>query len=215
MSEKITTYQLREPEIPISMDRDEFYREQTEAFRTTGKPTRACEIADVILFNSRKEMIVQKRAPNKNHNPYLIDKAIGGHVTFGDNPFFTVMVETVQELRVPSIVLRTNDDFRKTYELLKNYLDSIAILKHVDQKILFLDKIIKGEKITIANKVHLFLGIYGGAMKPVDHEASGVLYYDLDFLKKEMAAVPDNFTHDLHYFLEHYEKEINEFLKNF
>ncbi len=214
MSEKITTYQLREPEIPISMDRNEFYREQIEAFKTTGKPTRACEIIDIILFNSRKEIMVQKRAPNKKHNPYLIDKAIGGHVNFGDNPFYAVMVETIQELKIPSIVLRTDDDFKKTHILLKNYLDSIAVIKQIDQKILFLEKIINDEKITIANKVHLFLGIYDGATKPVDYEASGILYYNLDFLKQEMENMPNNFTYDLHYFLKHYEKEINEFLKN-
>lgn len=215
MSEKITTYQLRELEIPIAMDRDEFYREQIKAFKTTGKPTRACEIVNVILFNSQKEIIVQKRAPSKNHNPYLIDKAVGGHIVFDDNPFYTVMVETIQELKVPSIVLRTDDDFKKTHMLLKNYLDNIAIIKQIDQKILFLDRIISGEKIIIANKVHLFFGIYDGATKPVDQEASGVLYYNLDFLKQEMKNMPNNFTYDLFYFFKHYAKEIDKFLKSF
>ena len=47
------------------------------------------------------------------------------------------------------------------------------------------------KKITIANNVFLFFGIYGGTMKPADREASGVLYYELDVLREEMKKMPE------------------------
>lgn len=215
MSEIITTYELRDPEIAIPMERSEFYREQIKTFKLTGKPSRAVEVVVVLLFNSKKQIILQKRAHNKAHNAQLIDKAIGGHIKFGDNPFYTVMVETLQELRVPSIVLRTDEDFSKTYVLLRSYLETNSILKQIDRGFVELNKVIDGEKITIENKISVFFGVFDGATKPVDQEASGVLYYNLDILKQEMKDRPENFTKDLEYLLQKYKKEIDDFLKHF
>ena len=70
------------------------------------------------MFNSYGEMIIQKRSFDKNHNPGLLDKSIGGHVQFGDTPDYTAMVETIQELQTPSIVLKNENDFVKTFHLL-------------------------------------------------------------------------------------------------
>jgi hypothetical protein len=52
------------------------------------------------------------------------------------------MVESVQELKVPSIVLRNHNDYVKTYNLLKNYLTSTAIIEYIDTKITYNTKII-------------------------------------------------------------------------
>lgn len=212
MSENITTYELRDPDIAIPMDRDAFYAEQIETFKATGKPTRACEVINIILFNKDGEIIVQKRSNNKFHNPGLIDKSIGGHIRYGESPFYTVMVETVQELRVPSIVLRTAEDFSKTLDLLNTYLDNIAIVKQIDHRIENFEKVIDGELITVANNVHFFLGVYSGATKPVDKEASGVLYYTLDSLHKEIKERPDMFTSELRWYLHEYDTQIQSFL---
>lgn len=214
MSEKITICDLEKPGTFFPMDREEFYEEQVKVFKETGKPSKASQIIDILLFTEEKEIILQKRALNKLNNPNLIDKSIGGHNTFGDTPFYTVMVETIQELKVPSIVLKNDEDFRKTHLLLKNYIGSIAVIKEIDNKIFELEKIMHGERIKIANDVHLFFGVYGGAIKPVDKEATGVLYYDLDVLSAEIKQNPDFFTGDLKFFLEHYRKEIDEFLKS-
>ena len=213
MSEIVSTYHLDNPWDAHPMDREHFYNEQIDEFKKTGQPTRAVGIFDVLLFTERKEIILQKRSHNKRHNPYLIDKTVGGHIQYGDSPFYTAMVETVQELRVPSVVLREGENFEHTYKLLAHNLESTAILKLIKQGIYFLDKIIDNEKIKIANNVYLFLGIYSGASKPVDREASGILYYELDTLKDEMKRSPDLFTPDLHFFLEKFEKEIKNFLR--
>ncbi len=213
MSEIITTYEIREPNIPIPMERIKFYEEQVKTFKKTGRPSRTVEIVHVLLFTPEGEILLQKRAPSKHHNPNLIDKSMGGHITFGDAPFYTVMVETVQELQVPSIVLYNEADFKKTYKLLRNYLESIAIIKQIDSKIVVFERIINKQKVKISHKAHFFLGVYGGSTKPVDRESSGVLYYSLKMLGKEMKYHPDNFTNDLLYYLKNYKNEIGKIMK--
>lgn len=108
MSEILNTFLLDDPETPIPMDRDKFYAEQVNIFQKTGKPTRACEIVDVFIFNSHGQLFMQKRSYHKAHNPGILDKSIGGHVRHTDTPDYTVMVETVQELQTPSIVLKND-----------------------------------------------------------------------------------------------------------
>ncbi len=213
MPETIITYSLDEKDVATPMDRDKFYNEQIETFKKNKQPTRAVEIVEIILINERCEMIVQKRSGAKRHNPCLFDKSIGGHIQYGDSPDYTVMVETVQELQIPSIVLRNEDDFKKTYKLLFNYLNTTAIIKHIETKFYNLEKIFDGEKIIIANKKHTYIGIYAGAVKTVDREAKGILFYDLESLNKELKSFPDIFTNDLHVFMKEYGKEIENFVK--
>lgn len=212
MSEIINTYLLSDPENIVPMDRDDFYKEQIEVFEKTGEPTRACEIIDCFIFNSEKEILIQKRSFEKNHNPGLLDKSIGGHVQYGDTLDYTMMVETVQELQTPSIVLRNYQDFKKALIILDRYLNTIAVVNHSLSKILILDKVINGKKIKIANKVNLFFGIYDGATKPVDKEAKGVLYYKLNELENEMQAFPETFSNDLHVIVKDFKPEIEKFL---
>jgi hypothetical protein len=123
------------------------------------------------------------------------------------------MVETVQELQVPSITLRTDADFKKTHTLLKDYLNTVAIIKHIDSKVISLKKDIKGKGIPVLNKVHLYFGVYGGAIKTVDREAKGVLLYSLSSLERDMKKSPSLFTDDLRVLVENYRPQIEEFIK--
>ena len=59
----------------------------------------------------------------------------------------------------------------------------------------------------------MFIGVYGGAIKPVDREASGVLYYEFDVLKEEMRGMPQLFTPDLHFIISKYENKITKMLE--
>lgn len=212
MSEIICTYDLENPFEPKPMERDVFYDEQITEFKRTGEPSKAIGIFDVLLLTERGEIILQKRSNNKRHNPYLIDKTVGGHVQYGDTVFYTAMIECVQELRIPAMVLRENENLKRTLELLPHSLESIAILELVGNGICKIDNFFDGERITIAKNIWLFMGIYGGSIKPVDREASGVLYYTLDDLKKEMSIMPQLFTPDLHFIIKNYEDRIQKVL---
>ena len=212
MSELINTYLLSEPDKPLAQKRSEFYTEQIDAFKETGHPSRACDIVNIFLINSRGEILIQKRSMDKNHNPGLLDKSIGGHVTYGDTFDYTVMVESIQELQAPSIVLRSQNDFTKTLQLLNEYSETLAIVKHIDTEIYQIEKIIAGEPIVIANRSHVYFGLYDGRTRPVDGEAQGVLYYGLDQLCDELEKIPQAFTHDLHFFIEYYREQLQKFI---
>lgn len=194
------------------MDRDAFYKEQVESFKKTGKPSRANDIVDIFIFSLNGEMLVQKRSYDKAFNPALLDKSIGGHIRYGDGVNYTVMVETVQELQTPSIVLKDDKDFLKTHELLKDYLTTIAIIKHVDSKLYTMKKIFNDEVIEIANKANIFFGIYGGNIRPADREAQGVLFYTLEELETEMEKFPKTFTDDMHVLMRDLGDDMEKFL---
>lgn len=208
MSEIISVYNLDDRLRAQPLERDKFYDEQITEFKKNGKPTRAVGIFDCLLITEKGEIILQKRSHDKRHNPYLIDKTIGGHIQYGDTPFYTAMIECVQELKIPAVVLHENEDFYKTIKILSNSLESVAVLELIDNNIYEIDNYFGADKITIAKNIWFFLGIYGGPMKPTDREASGVLFYTFDILKEEMKARPQLFTPDLHFIIKKYENSI-------
>lgn len=193
------------------MNRKEFYDEQVQISKETGKPTKAVEIVNVFLFNEAGEIILQKRSSIKNHNPNLLDKAVGGHVTHGDDADYTVMVETIQELQVPSLVLKTHDDFKKTFSLLSSYLSTIAIVRRLETRLVQVRKIINGESLLLANKTFSYIWVYWWSVKNVDHEAKGILFYSLEELEEELEKFPDAFTQDIHLYIKEYRKNLFEF----
>ena len=212
MSEIITTYLLNDLEQPLPMERSEFYASQIKLFKEGKKPNRSAAIVQVLLFGPDKNIILQKRSSDKTHNPGLIDKTVGGHITFGNTPNFTVQVETLQEMQVPSIVLSSEEDFGKTYRLLKNFLNNSSIIQFISSRTTILPKYIDNTITPITNTYHFYLGIYGGSLRPADAEAAGVMFYNFEKLENEIKKMPDIFTEDLKFFLTKYSTEIDLFL---
>lgn len=213
MSEMVNTHPIDDPERLVPMNRKKFYEEQVEVFKETGHPSKSVDVVNIFIFNSKGELLVQKRSYSKSHNPGLLDKSMGGHVQYGDTRDFTVMVETVQELQTPSIVLKSKADFDKTYDILNGYLETLAIIQYADAEVFHMKKIIENEEVIIANKVFLYFGIYNGRVRPSDGEAQGVLWYSLEDLDNEMEHQPQLFTGDIHTYMKTYRKEIEAFIE--
>ena len=197
----------------IAYDRAKFYDEQKKVFLTDWQPTMAVSIVDVLLFNESWELIIQKRAKHKSHNPWLLDKTVGGHVQYWDPVDYTVMVETVEELQCPSIVVKEDEDFEQRLGLLKNYTKTLAIISHVDTSTVLMKKEMPEGTVTIANKVYLYMWVYGGRVKNVDREAMWILYYWFGDLKDEIAQYPQMFSYDLKYFVSENESDILSFIE--
>lgn len=211
--EYINTYLLNDPaKRLLPMERAAFYDEQFALGKEGGEPTRSVDIVQIILFTTDGEIVLQSRAANKKHNPSMIDKSVGGHITVGDTPDHSAMIETVQELDVPSFVVQHNDSFERYYALLQPYLSTIALLKFIDCKTHTFQKKYNGQMLPISNRYHLYFGFYNGKAKNNDREARGVLYYSLEELHREIEQSPTMFTHDLTYFLQRYSHEIQDFL---
>ena len=77
MSEVVNSYLISHPEKLIPMDRAEFYEEQKLLHETGKAPDKYIEVVNIFIFTEKGEMIVQKRSSRKNHNPNLLDKAVG------------------------------------------------------------------------------------------------------------------------------------------
>jgi hypothetical protein len=168
-------------------------------------------VTSLLIDAESGDIIVQKRSVDKGHNAGLIDKTLGGHITYGDNPDYTVMVESVQELLTPSIVVDNDSDFDKVFKLLKPYIDTTAVILRKAVRPWRLKRQVGGQTREITNIVNLYFGVYGGKMRPADGEASGMLYYSLDQLEKEIAATPAAFTNDLIDLIREYRDEIVAF----
>jgi isopentenyldiphosphate isomerase len=215
MSELITTYKLTDLDEPVPMDRDEFYDGQINLFKKGRKNTYAAGIVDVFLFTPDKQIILQKRSGSKRHNPNLIDKAVGGHIKWGDTAQYTVMVETLQELNVPSIVLDSEENFKKTYKLLKNHLTNSAIIQFVEKRTTNFVKVFGKEAIGISKKYYFYLGIYNGSIRPTDMEAEGIIFISYNKLEGKIKENPEAYTEDLKFYMDKYQNKIKEFLQIF
>ena len=214
MPEIVTTYKLDDLDQPIPMDRDEFYNSQIKVFKKIGKPTRAVEVVQLLLFTPDRQLILQKRSKMKAHNPKMLDKSLGGHIKFGDSPYYTLMLETLQELNVPAFVVSTEDDFKKTYKLLNNYINSSALVQFIDCRTYNSKKVINGDQVEIGDKYHFYLGVYNGALKPSDKEASGLIFVEYRDLLEEIKEASNLYTEDLKFFLYKYQAKIEKFLSN-
>lgn len=212
MSELINTITLDNPNLVVPMERASFYQEQQEIFQKTWKSTKAVEVVNIFLFNEAGQFILQKRSSTKAHNPNLIDKSVWWHIVHGDSPHFTVMLETVQELQVPSIVANNDEDFRKIHKLLKDHMATTAIVKYFWTELVFLNKIINEKEIAIGNKTHLYIWVYEWSVKNVDREAKGVLFYSFKELEEELSQFPKIFTYDLHYYFNKYKDYFRDFI---
>jgi isopentenyldiphosphate isomerase len=208
--ETITVSPIKNPYVTMPYSRKQYYKEQYGADAALANKY-AVHVISVLLVDADGNIIVQKRALDKGHNAGLIDKTIGGHITYGDNADYTVMVETVQELSTPSITVDSDTDFQKALDLLHPYLETVAIIKKVQIRPWQLKRLVDGDKKPLTNVVNLYFGVYGGRMKPADKEASGMLYYSLDQLLAEISSSPDMFTEDLAELLSEYKDEISKF----
>lgn len=160
MSEIINIYTRENPGKSIPFERSLFYDEEIQRSKSGLPVVRYIEVVNIFLFTESGELIIQKRSKEKRHNANLLDKSIGGHVQNGDSPNLTAMIETIQELQVPSIVLGNNTDFMRTFSVLSKYINTSALLEYVSSEYMDSEKIFDGEKVTIGNLAHIYFGIY-------------------------------------------------------
>lgn len=213
--EFVNTYPVDENDrMLFPMERDKFYDEIEKAHQNGQEPAKSVEVIHVLLFNLDWEIIIQKRAGSKRHNANLLDKTIGGHIRVGDTPDHTVMLETVQEIEVPSFVVHGRNEFLNKFMVLKEYLHTIALVKYIDCNVATFDQIMNEQVVKVPKKYHLYVWVYGWSTRTVDKEAKGILRYSIEELDAEMEKYPDLYTQDFRYTMERYRGEINKFIND-
>lgn len=215
MPEFVNTYPLQEHDrMLLPMERSKYYDQIAQFHKDWKDPQRSVEVVQVLLFNEVWELIIQKRASTKRHNANLLDKSIGGHIRVGDTPDHTVMVETVQEMEVPSFVIHNRNEFLDKFVVLKEYLHTIALIRYVDCNVHVFTQKFWEVDMKVPKKYHLYFGVYGWSTRTIDREAKWILRYSLDEINFELEKYPDMFTSDFQFFMQKYRKEIDEFIKD-
>lgn len=212
MPEMIKIYIRENPGKATPVERATFYREEIARSQAGLRVERFVEVIYVFIFTEVGELIIQKRSKEKWHNANLLDKSIGGHVQHGDSPNLTAMIETIQELQVPSIVLENHTDFMRTFDILSEYIYTSALLEYITSEYIESKKIIDWKEVIIWNLAHVYFGIYGWPVKNIDREAKWILYYTIDDLTAEITLHPTIFSHDLSDMLVRYGDQMRAFL---
>jgi isopentenyldiphosphate isomerase len=65
-----------------------------------GNPSMMHRVVHVLVFNSKGEVLLQKRSQNKDVAPGKWDTSVGGHVAIGENLVFSSRREMYEELGV-------------------------------------------------------------------------------------------------------------------
>ena len=204
MAEDLEIYDLNSNLIG-TQDRQEFYDEIKKEFKKTGKITKKVKTIKLLLLNSFGRIYLQKRSKDKQENPNLYDKTVGGHISAGDSFEMTVVRECAEELGFPAVVLPQNE-FDKAIKVTD--LSVVGIFREIeDLKDFDSVRISKdGSKIIQPMMTKIYIGYYNGKIGFMDGESSGVQTFSLDELKQTLDDNPNNFTEDVKFMVEKYEK---------
>lgn len=155
-------------------DRDEEMgtMEKMEAHRT-GSLHRAFS---VLLFNSRGEMLLQKRAQTKYHSSGLWTNTCCSHPRPGEPVLDAAQRKLMQEMGIEA-----NPQFAFKFQY-KAPLDNNLIEHEID---------------------HVYIGEFNGVPQLNQHEADDWKYLDLPSLRTLMHASPQDFTPWFRLILEH------------
>jgi isopentenyldiphosphate isomerase len=99
------------------------------------------------IYNSKKQILVQKRTPIRKVWPNLWDLSVGGHIASGDTPQYTVVKEAREELglKVEQEQLKFLGRFKFEGQMPDNWINKIhswsySIKLEVDLSKLILEK---------------------------------------------------------------------------
>ncbi len=206
MAELLEMYS-EEGELIGEMEKKKFHENQRKEFFEEGKVKSRHKAVKLILMTSAGRIILQRRSKWKGDNAGMWDKTIGGHVTKGDSFDLTMLKECAEELGIPATIIDKSEfensaattDLQVLGILTKlSYLDFCK--SHRKQK--------DGKIWTEPSMVQFYVGYYDGAIRFIDKESCGIQVFTLEELKAEIEENPDDFTDDVRYILDKFEKYI-------
>ena len=135
----------------------------------------------------------------------MFDKTIGGHVEKDDTFNLTLIKECAEELGFPASIL-SNKEFDKA---IKNTdLRVVGLFKKVEIINNFQSvRLTKKRESFIQPYIHAtYVGHYDGPIQFIDGESSGIQLFSIEELKEEIRVNPTEFTEDLKFMVQKYEK---------
>lgn len=186
-------------------DRKKFYSEIKKEYADDKKITKQVKRVLLILMNSKGRIFLQFRSKEKNENPGLYDKTIGGHVAAGDTFDISIVRECAEELGFPATIVPP-EDFERSVK--GTNTEIIGIFRKVDFTTGFIStRITQNNKLfKQAYQQSVYIGYYDGPIKFIDGECAGIKVFDMEDLKKDITTHPKFFTKDVIELITKYKK---------
>jgi ADP-ribose pyrophosphatase YjhB (NUDIX family) len=175
-------------------------REMREYSQRSGDAPFAVETVFLMLVSSSAELYVVQRA-QKTDNPWLLDKTVGGHVTYGESPASTLLREADEEIGV-AVVLTTRESARDTIANLDTSRLAVAWEIAFDPWLESIRVVAAGEPWRKRHRATIYAGRYDGPVTFKDGEAASMEKIPLAAFPEVYAARRSEFTHDLGVLLE-------------
>ncbi|MCD6434547.1 MAG: isopentenyl-diphosphate Delta-isomerase [Candidatus Diapherotrites archaeon] len=140
----------------------------------------------IFVFNSKKELLLQRRALHKYHSPGLWSNTCCGHPRFGEKLTNAVHRRLKEEF---GFDCKLKEIFSFHY---RAEFDNGLIENEID---------------------HVFIGIADVVPKPNKNEIAEWKWISLDDLKKDIAENPEKYTFWFRHIIEKYCNKLEKFLK--
>ncbi len=201
MGELLEVYSLSGELLEVE-DRDKYYQEIREEFKTTGRITRKVKSIRMLLLTSQGGIYIHRRSKRKKENSGLYDKTVGGHVIAGCPWELTVVQSCYEELGFPAVVL-SEDQF----ELAMHATDVriIGVFRKVETIHTFLS-VRKAESGDFRQPFTtcFYFGYYDGSIRFCVGESAGIEIFTREELESAINKSPENFTEDLKFMVKRY-----------
>lgn len=200
--EKLEVYNLEGKSIGME-DRSKFYSDIEKEWEDTKKITKKVKSIRVILMNPKGRIYLQKRSKDKEVNPGMYDKTLGGHVAAGHSWDMTLIRECAEELGFPAAIV-TAEDFDETIKVTD--LSVVGVFKKIDyiENFESIRKTQDGNEVIQPWITTIYIGYYDGSIRFADGESIGVEVFSPEELNNEIKNNTDKFTNDLKFIMEKY-----------
>ncbi|MBF0294580.1 MAG: NUDIX domain-containing protein [Magnetococcales bacterium] len=172
----------------------------------------AVPVVHIILLTSTGKIHLVQRG-DKPENPFMWDKAVGGHVV-AENPHLTredfdanARKEMAEEIGVEQVVI-ANDDLHYHRLLQSNPLDTstAAVIRMIDYDPWqgAISRVRGGEPWLKRHNVAVYAGVYDGPMRFVDQEARDHRLVNRQDLLADLMTNPWNYADGARIFMQRY-----------
>ncbi len=191
-----------------NMDKNKVHKEMQEQFFKTGSidsvKYKDCH-AKGIIIDENGFICLQTRPSNAKDNCSQIDASWGSHIEAGDTTITSAMYESARELSIATTVLEEQFFF----SMLENHPDILSELSITRQiahiRNYFSERILPdGKKWIEPCELTLFVSYFKGKFRPDVKDGAGLIFYNLDTLKKEIEKNPEKFTGDMKYIVKNF-----------
>ncbi|MBF0357340.1 MAG: NUDIX domain-containing protein [Magnetococcales bacterium] len=193
-------------------ERSSLFREIREYSRTHGDANLAVPVIHVILLNSSGKIRMVQRG-DKQENPFLWDKAVGGHVITDDRSLprsafdENAKKEIMEEVGIEHVVIADDDlHYHHLTQSSKLNLQKKAIIRMIDHDPWLGSKAMvkTGEPWLKRSNVVVYAGLYDGEFKFMDGEAVDQRSVDKDELLSDIDKNPSLYADGVRIFMQRY-----------